>query len=186
MDGDYKTRYSITGSVAYGDLDNIAKYHTSPNSFIYTENSIPEISFSFRDYFIGTNYSLVNAYYPSDSHSFMTDWHLIGVSDDDSEHIIDSRSGIELCGTGMKMCNKQYIKTYQIKRPRAFKKIILRSKGNSDQRNYLILGYIDFYGVLCSSDKTRACYIPRYGNTCLRKRFGFFHPSIFISIIVFF
>ena len=41
----------------------------------------------------------------------MTDWHLIGVSDDDSEHIIDSRSGIELCGTGMKMWNKQYIKT---------------------------------------------------------------------------
>ena len=120
LDGDYFSRYQIHAEIASGNIENLVKAFESQHYFLYTNDDNPQITFTFDDYFIATNYSMGNAYQPSTFHTFIKTWELIGVSDDQTEHVIDSHSNIDLCGASG--CNDYYIKTYQIKKPAAYKK----------------------------------------------------------------
>ena len=182
LDGKYFSRYKIDGEIERGSLQNIVQAFESSYDFLYTSDNNPQITFTFDDYFIATNYSMSNAYEPNYQHSFIKSWQLIGVSDDERQHIIDSHSNIDLCGSSY--CTDTYVKTYQIKKPAAYKKYILKSIRNSDSNNlYLIIRFFDFFGILCSSGGTK-CYFPHYIRTCISKKTSLY-PSIVFYLFLF-
>ena len=168
LDGNYESRYQLEANLTYGQIENIVQAHETEHLLIYTTDDKPEITFVFHDSFIATNYSMQNAYEQNVGHSFISSWNLIGVDDSGIEHILDSHQNFKLCGNS-KSCTLNYTKTFQIKKPRKFKKYILRSLKNSVGYKYLIIRYFDFYGILCSNN-SNVCYFPHYRKTCVQKQ----------------
>ena len=181
LDGAYNSRYSVSGDVV-NNIDEIVQAFESQQGYINTKNE-PEITFSFKTNFIATNYTIASAYEDGVDHTYMKSWNLIGVDDNDNEHIIDSQTDYQFCEGSDGYCREKFVRTFQIKRPKAYKNYILRSLKNSKNTKYLVIRFFDFYGVLCSNETNRVCYFPHYRNTCISKRIVNFHPSFFIFIL---
>ena len=180
LDGNYFSRYHLEGDIALGNIEDLVKAFESQHYYIRTSDEKPQITFSFDDYFIATNYTMTSPNEPNHDHSFIKSWHLIGVSEDQKEHIIDSRSD-DLCGKIS--CKNLYTKTYPIKKPAAYKKYILKSIENSANNPYLLIRFFDLFGSICSNNETK-CYFPQYKRTCSNNRTPIY-ISLFVYVIIF-
>ena len=185
IDGRYLSRYSLIGDESYKpSLENIVKAFEVDYSYVIVYKA--EITFQFNQFFIATNYSIQNGYVEGESHTYIKSWDLIGVDNNGNERIIDKHTDFQLCPTIIN-CDHAITKTFQIANPRPFKKYILRQYENSyPEFTYLLVRYIDFFGILCSENSSKACYFPHIKRTCQinhRLRIDFSFSFLFLSIL---
>ena len=119
--------------------------------------------------------------------TYIKSWDLIGVDDNGNERIIDKHTDFQLCPSSDGHCDQAITKTFRIANPKPFKKYILRQYENSyPGYTYLLVRYIDFFGILCSENSSKACYFPHIKRTCQinhRLRIDFSFSFLFLSIL---
>ena len=154
LDGEYESRYSIYADLSIGQPSDIVRYFETSQNHVVTKTGKYDITITFNDSFYPTHYSIVNAGTDrsNESHTYNKDWDFVGVDDDNTEFVLDRQRNNYFCEKAI--CAEKVIKTIQIKRPKSFKKFIIRSMdgGNSlsnGNSTYFILKAIDLFGVLC-------------------------------------
>ena len=165
LDGEYESRYKIEGETEYGTVSDLVMYFDTKQDHVHIKNGFYDITITFKTLLYPTHYSIVNAGLDSTGHhTYNKAWDFIGVDADNNEFVLDQQRDIAFCDDSV--CSESVIKTMEIKRPKAFKKFIIRALKNSNSQpnnDYFILKAIEIFGVLCPDNSE--CRFIKY-RTC--------------------
>ena len=137
-----------------------------------TAENYKNITFEFSAPILITSYSLRNAYKVNAPHSYPTSWNLYGSNDNESWILIDSKEDQQFCD--QTMCEETNILSFRVDIENYFSFIRIESAHNSEEKEYLILSAIEFFGEI------------KYYRICTQQQTLFSHHLICMLFIYLF
>ena len=149
LHGVYQSCYSVEAEITAGDITSLYRYHeTQSNSYFYTSESKNEVTITFNNTLILSNYSLSN----SADHTAPSSWYIYGVDTKGVKHELDKEEDQYFCDEGNTRCQTSVVKTYATKKQIRVKSIIIKQIKAIDYYTYLLLRSAELFGVICTSE----------------------------------
>ena len=178
--GTFESRYKLIADIKQGTRDSIFDFYGTTNvTWARTNDNSPNITFSFDNSLILTDYSIYNGADQS-AHSYPTSWNIIGKDENGNEFRIDTRKKIKYCESNF--CGISILKTFHTKNHRAAKEITFMQTEGSSGLDFVFLRSMELFGVFC--DKGKKCSFPYKRGTCnISRRKSPYQISILILLI---